>query len=67
MNYFGNLFTVESMEAVEECLGAVHGRVTIVMNETLMQPFIEEEIRVALFQMAPLKALGLDRLNVGFF
>jgi hypothetical protein len=66
VNCFGNLFTVGGVEVVEECLAVVHGWVTAAMNETLMQPFTEEEIRVALFQMAPLKASGPNRLNVGF-
>jgi hypothetical protein len=37
------------------------------MNEALSRPFTEVEIKTALFQMSPLKALGSDGFNVDFF
>jgi hypothetical protein len=66
-NYFNNLFATDGMEHMEEGLIAVEERVTGAMNETLLQPFNELEIRTALFQMGPLKAPGSDGLNAGFF
>jgi hypothetical protein len=51
----------------EGCLAALEGRVTETMNESLTRPFVEEEVRVAFFQMAPLKAPNLDGYNAGFF
>ena len=36
------------------------------MNETLIQPYIEDEVRRALFQMHPSKAPGLDGMSPFF-
>jgi hypothetical protein len=52
---------------LDECLEAVEARVTETMNDALVKPFVEEEVRTALFQMAPLKAPGPDGFNAGFF
>lgn len=35
------------------------------MNEELFRPFLNEEIKIELFQMLPTKALGLDRICNG--
>jgi hypothetical protein len=67
VDYFESLFTTSGVVDYEGCLGALEGRVTETMNESLTRPFVEEEVRVALFQMAPLKAPSLDRYNAGFF
>jgi hypothetical protein len=48
-------------------LGALEGQITEAMNESLVKPFVEDEVRAALFQMSPLKALGLDGFNAYFF
>jgi hypothetical protein len=48
------------LESLAEC-------VTGTMNASLLRPFEEEEIQAVLFQMAPLKALGPDDFNAGFF
>ena len=37
------------------------------MNAHLDKPFTAEEVRVALFQMAPSKAPGVDGFTAGFF
>jgi hypothetical protein len=37
-------------------LGSIGGQKTDAMNESLVRPFVEEEIRAALFQMSLLKA-----------
>jgi hypothetical protein len=42
-------------------------QVTETMNESLLRSFEEEEIRVALFQMAHLKAPGPDGFNADFY
>ena len=66
-NYFSILFATDGMEHMEERLVAVEERVTGAMNETLLQPFNEQGIRTTLFQMGPLKAMGPDGFNAGFF
>lgn len=45
----------------------VSRRVTSEMCDILNQPFSEEEVEAALFQMAPSKAPGVDGFNAGFF
>ena len=42
-------------------------RVTLAMNELLLKYFLVEELGVALNQMSPLKALGLDDFLACFF
>lgn len=48
-------------------LSNVEGLITEEMNMMLLQPTSEEEIRVAVYQMAPTKALGLDGFSAIFF
>lgn len=36
-------------------------------NQQLMKPFVQEEVRTALFQMKPSKAPGPDDTNANFF
>jgi hypothetical protein len=65
--YFKVLFSSGGMVEIEDCLGSVEGRISEEMNESLVRPFVEEEVRLALFQMAPMKAPGPDGFNEGFF
>jgi hypothetical protein len=37
------------------------------MNTQLLMPFVENEVRLALNQMHPLKSLGSDGYNAGFY
>ena len=50
-----------------DLLLAVQPKVTQAMNEWLVQPFVESEVKGALKQMYPLKALGPDRMPPLFF
>jgi hypothetical protein len=43
---------------MEEVLHSVPVTVTRAMNEMLGSPFADEEVKIALFQMYPLKAPG---------
>lgn len=50
-----------------EVLQHVPAKVTAKMNESLMAPYKEEEVKVALFQMFPTKAPGPDGYPAHFF
>jgi hypothetical protein len=52
------------MEAV---LGTVPIKVTPEMNDDLLKPFVEKEVKEALFQMFPTKAPGPDGFPAHFF
>lgn len=66
-SYFAELFSTEGVVNFDGCLGALEGQITESMNESLARHFVEEEIRAALFQMAPLKAPRPDGFNAGFY
>jgi hypothetical protein len=48
-------------------LSCVPEKVTPLMNESLVKPFIEEEVWTVLFMTGASKALGPDGLSVGFY
>ena len=52
---------------MEECLNAIQIRVTEDMKMVLSSEFTAEEVRVALFQMGPTKALRPDGMNAIFY
>jgi hypothetical protein len=60
LKYYKELFTTQSPSGVEDCLLTVNGCVTDEMNNTLLQPFISEEVLAALHSMHPLKYPGPD-------
>ena len=66
-DYFENLFQARVCDRLEECLDAVPQMVTEEMQEAFSGEFTTEEVRVALFQMGPTKALGPDGMNALFF
>ena len=66
-DYFMNIFKAGTCDRMEECLNAVHQRLTDDMLEVLSRPYSSEEVRAALFQMGPTKALGLDGMNALFY
>ena len=65
-DYFNNLFSVGKADQMEECLNTVPIKVTDNMQEVLLGEFTAEEVKVALFQMGPTKALGPDGMNALF-
>jgi hypothetical protein len=67
VKYFTNLFTQGPDGDFSLCLQPITCRVIDVMKMDLGKSFTVEEIEVALFLMAPLKAPGLDGLNACFF
>ena len=66
-DYFMNIFKAGTCDRMEECLNVVNWRMTDDMLEVLSRPYCSEEVRTALFQMGPTKALGLDGMNAFFY
>ncbi|CAM8980230.1 unnamed protein product [Rhodiola kirilowii] len=70
VSYFRNLFSstnnmpdselAESLQCIPTLVSADHSRI-------LMSPYTEYEIKVALFQLYPYKAPGIDGYPAGFF
>ena len=69
LDYYENIFRTEGTrpDAIQEVVEAVGPRVTPAMNDTLLLPIMDEEIRVALFQMHPSKSPGPDGMSPFFF
>ena len=65
--YFDNLFQVGVGDQMEECLNAVQSKITDEMHEVLSSEYTAKEVKVALFQMGPTKALGPDGINALFY
>uniref|UniRef100_A0A2N9EXV2 Uncharacterized protein n=1 Tax=Fagus sylvatica TaxID=28930 RepID=A0A2N9EXV2_FAGSY len=66
VSYFDDLFSTTQLVDLTDTLSAVERMVTLEANQTLLRPFIADEVRVALFQMHPSKASGLDDLQSAF-
>ena len=66
-DYFDNLFCARAGDQMEECLNVVPSKVTNDMQEVPSSEFSAEEIKVALFQMGPIKAPGSNNMNALFY
>jgi hypothetical protein len=67
VGYFSRLYTSQGSIRVEECLQSVFPKVTEEMNAWLLHPFLEDEVRAALFHMHPLKSPGQDGFPAIFY
>jgi hypothetical protein len=67
IHYFTWLFSKGLEGDFTPCIQPQEHCVSADMNAELLKPFLAEKITVALFQMGPLKVLGLDGLNACFF
>lgn len=55
------LYTSEGMAQMDQLLDNVSFKVTGAMNDQLLKPVSSDEVKIALFQMFPIKALVPNR------
>lgn len=67
VNYFSNIFVTSSPTNIMEVWYVVQGKVSPEDYSLCDSPFSVEEVKEALFQMHPLKALGPDGLPALFY
>ena len=65
--YYKSLFSSSRQDEIDEVVQSIKFVITENMNRSLASAFSRVEIKTALNQMAPLKALGLDRMPPIFF
>jgi hypothetical protein len=65
--YFSNLFTSEINVVDHAMLEKIQPKVSVAMNEKLLQPFSAEEVRKAAFSIGDFKAPGPDGLHAVFY
>jgi hypothetical protein len=66
-DFYKELYTFERTMGMERVLQMVPTKVTREMNDKLLLPFAEGEVKEALFQMFPTKAPGPDDFQAHFF
>ena len=67
VDYYQNLFTSSNPVDFDEIIQVVQPKVAPEMNLALTKDFTIDEVRIALKQMYPLKAPGLDGMPPLFF
>ena len=67
LDYYTDLFTSSNLIDFDEILGAMQPRVTSSMNQKITMEFTADEVNMALKQMYPLKASGLDGMPPLFY
>ena len=67
VGYYRTLFRTNNLTNFTELLAAIQRKVTPVMNQQLTREYSEQEVKVTLKQMYPLKAPGPDGMPPLFF
>ena len=67
VDFYKNLFMTEGTSHMDDVLSCVPLKVNAEMNKFLNEPFSDEEVKRALFQMYPSKAPGPDGFQAHFF
>ena len=65
--FYQNLYQSQGFADASDLLSHVPVKVSQAMNNYLGKPYTAEEVKVALCQMAPSKAPGVDGFNAGFY
>jgi hypothetical protein len=66
-SFYEHLYTSEGVSNMEEVINVIPSSVSAEMNDALLKPIKEQEVKVALFQMFPTKAPGPDGFPAHFF
>ena len=67
VDFYTKLFLAGQAGPLEPCLQHLRPCISESMNQELSKDFFGDEVNIALQQMGPLKAPGLDSLNACFF
>jgi len=66
-SYFQDIYKASTCTQMEECVNAVPHKVIEEMHKLLTSDYSAEEVKAALFQMGPTKALGSNGMNALFY
>lgn len=66
-DFYKSLYLSERVQNMYAVLNHVPRNVTVEMNSNLCAPYTKEEVKIALFQMFPTKAPGLDGFPAHFY
>jgi hypothetical protein len=66
-DFFQGLYQTQGFRPMNELLDCVQPSVTDAMNDFIQRPYEAEEVKKALFDMAPSKAPGVDGFTAGFY
>ena len=67
ISYFKNIYTTTNLTRINEVVNLILAKVSKEMNDSLVQNFTTEEVRVALQQMHPTRAPSPDGMSAIFY